>query len=143
MCYFVSYPKGTYGWNFYDLREQKVFVSTNAIFLEDDYIMNHKPRGRIVLEEVIGEPLDFPIVNNNIELENTTSLPIFALVSCRSGRIFREPERFMFLGEAYEAVSESSESDPTGYEEAMADSDSSHWAKAIKVEMESMHFNKV
>ena len=65
VCYFVGYPKGTYGWYFYDPREQKVFVSTNAIFLEDDYIMNHKPKGMIVLEEVMGEPSDSPIVNSN------------------------------------------------------------------------------
>lgn len=31
VCYFVGYLKGTYGWYFYDLREHKVFVSTNAI----------------------------------------------------------------------------------------------------------------
>ena len=48
--YFIGYPKGTYGWYFYDPREQKVFVSSNAIFLEDDYIMNCKPKRRIVLE---------------------------------------------------------------------------------------------
>ena len=47
----------------------------------------------------------------------------------------------MFLGEAFEAVSESSESDPTSYEEAMADSDSSHWVKAIKSKLESMDFS--
>ena len=49
VCYFIGYLKGTFGWYFYDPREQKVFVSANAIFLEDDYIMNRKPKGRIVL----------------------------------------------------------------------------------------------
>ena len=53
VCYFVGYPKGTCGWYFYDPREKKVFVTANAIFLEDDYIMNHKPKGRIVLEEAM------------------------------------------------------------------------------------------
>ena len=65
-CYFIGYPKGTFGWYFYDLREQKVLVSTNAIFLEDDYIMNHKPRGRIDLRETGGEPSDPPIVENSV-----------------------------------------------------------------------------
>ena len=46
----------------------------------------------------------------------------------------------MFLGEA---VSENLESDPTNYEEAMADSDSSHWVKSMKTEMESMDSNQV
>ena len=54
-----------YGWYFYDPREQKVFISANSIFLEDNYIMNHKPKGRIVLEEVMGEPSDSPTVNSN------------------------------------------------------------------------------
>ena len=45
----------------------------------------------------------------------------------------------MFLGETFEAVSENLESDPTSYEEAMADSDSSYWVKAMKTEMECMN----
>ena len=49
----------------------------------------------------------------------------------------------MFLGEAFESVSKNLESDPTIYEEAMADSDSSYWVKAMEIEMESMHSNQV
>ena len=143
VCYFISYPKGTYDWYFYDPREPKVFVSTNAIFLEDDYIMSHKPKGRILLEEVIREPLDFPTVNSNMEKENTVTLPSSAPVPRSSGRIVRELDRFMFLGKAFEAVSENLESDPTRYEETMADSDSSHWVKAMKAKIESMDSNQV
>ena len=66
VCYFIRHPKGTFGWYFYDSREQKVFVSTNAIFLEDDYIMNHKPKGRIDLRETRGEPSDPLVVENNM-----------------------------------------------------------------------------
>ena len=49
----------------------------------------------------------------------------------------------MFLGEAFEAVSDNSESDPTSYKKAMADSDSSQWVKAMKAEMECMESNQV
>ena len=49
----------------------------------------------------------------------------------------------MFLGEAFETVSENLEFDPASYEEAMADNDSSHWVKAMKIEMESMDSNQV
>ena len=66
VCYFIGYPKGTFGWYFYDPREQKVFVSTNAIFLEDDYIMNYKLREMIDLRETGREPLDPPVVENNV-----------------------------------------------------------------------------
>ena len=47
-----------------------MYVSTNAIFLEDDYIMNHKPKGRIDLRETGGEPSDLPTVENNVRQEN-------------------------------------------------------------------------
>ena len=70
VCYFIGYPKGTFGRYFYDPREQKVFVSINVIFLEDDYIMNHKPKRMIDLRQ-----------------ENATSSPISASVPHRSGRI--------------------------------------------------------
>ena len=66
VCYFIGYPKGTFGWYFYDPREQKVFVSTNAFFLEDNNIMNHKPRGRIDLKETGGEPSNLSAVENNV-----------------------------------------------------------------------------
>ena len=71
VCHFVGYPKGTYGCYFYDPRKQKVFVSINVIFLEDNYIINHKPKGMVVLEEVMGEASDSPIINNNTKQENT------------------------------------------------------------------------
>ena len=132
VCYFIGYPKVTYGWYFYDSREQKLFVSINTIFLEDNYIMNRKPKGRIDLEEVMGEPSDSPAVNSNTEQGNTMTLHSSALVPHRSWRIIREHNRFMFLGEAFEAVFDNLESNPTSYEEAMADNDSSHWVKAMR-----------
>ena len=71
------------------------------------------------------------------------TLPSSAPVPRRSGRIIRELERFIFLGEAFEVVSKNLESDPTTYEEAIADSDYSHWVKAMKTEIESMDCNQV
>ena len=41
---FVGYPKGIKGYLFYDPHEQKVIVSTNAQFLEEDYMMHNKPK---------------------------------------------------------------------------------------------------
>ena len=53
--FFVGYPRGMKCGLFYCLKDQKVIVSTNVGFLEDDYIMNHKPRNKIVLEELRGD----------------------------------------------------------------------------------------
>ena len=52
VCMFVGYPKGTRGGLFYSPSDKKVFVSTNATFLEDDYMTNFKPRSKVVLEEL-------------------------------------------------------------------------------------------
>ena len=120
-----------------------MFVSTNAIFLEDDYIMNHKPKGRIDLRETGVEPPDPLVVENNVRQENATSLPISAPAPRRSGRIVSQPDRYMFLGEAFQVVSIESKSDPTTYEKAMADIDSAHWVKAMKAKLESMDSNHI
>ena len=51
VCLFVGYPKGTRGGLFYSPQEKKVFVSTNATFLENDYMTDFKSRSKVVLEE--------------------------------------------------------------------------------------------
>ncbi|MCQ7416176.1 hypothetical protein NP118_22380, partial [Salmonella enterica] len=55
LCLFVGYPKETRGGYFFDPQENKVFVSTNATFLEEDHVREHKPRSKIVLSELSGE----------------------------------------------------------------------------------------
>ena len=57
MVFFVGYPKGTVGGLFYSHKDNKVFVSTNAKFLENDYMNNYTPRSRVVLAE-INEPVN-------------------------------------------------------------------------------------
>ena len=52
MCLLVGYPRGTKGYLFYDPKEQRVLVSTNACFLEEDYIIDNKPRSKVILDEL-------------------------------------------------------------------------------------------
>ena len=60
--FFVGYPKGNVGGLFYSHKDNKVFVSTNAKFLENDYMNDSTPRSRVVLAEmnepVIEQPMD-------------------------------------------------------------------------------------
>ena len=49
VCLFIGYPKGTRGGLFYS---EKVIVSTNAKFLEEDYANNFKPKSKVILEEL-------------------------------------------------------------------------------------------
>ena len=57
MVFFVGYPKGTVGGLFYSHKNNKVFASTNARFLENDYMNDYTPRSRIVLAEM-NEPVN-------------------------------------------------------------------------------------
>ena len=52
VVFFVGYPKGTVGGLFYSHKDNKVFVSTNAKFLENDYMNEYTPRSRVVLAEM-------------------------------------------------------------------------------------------
>ena len=149
VIFFVGYPKGIVGGLFYSHKNNKVFVSTNAKFLENDYLNDYTPRSRVVLtkmnelvnEQPMDETRDDVVVsdtprNINHEMSSTQELR-------RSGRIVRPPIRFIGLGETYEAISEEVETDPYTYEEAMNDIDAHHWVKAMKFELDSIYSNQV
>ena len=46
---------------FYDPQDQKVFVSTNARFLEEDYMIDNKPKSKVILEEMREKDSNDPI----------------------------------------------------------------------------------
>lgn len=71
ICLFIRYLKGTRDYYLYSQYDMKVFISTTVIFLEDDYIENHKPQSKIILEELSKETNIDPI--NNESLRNSTS----------------------------------------------------------------------
>ena len=99
-----------------------------------------KPRSKVVLEEMtLG--LDVPKVTENpVEKPLKNQKPRELR---RSGRIIREPKRYMFNGEVFKAESIEHVDDPTTYKEAMEDVDSSLWQKAMNTEIESMDSNGV
>ncbi len=70
MVFFVGYPKGTIGGLFYSHKDNKVFVSTNAKFLENDYMNDYTHRSRVVLAEmnelVNVQPIDETRDNVNV-----------------------------------------------------------------------------
>ncbi|KAL8542911.1 hypothetical protein ACS0TY_003692 [Phlomoides rotata] len=86
---FVGYPKGMRGGYFYSPNDQRVMVSTNARFLEDDYINEHKPNSEIILNELRGDN-GTPSVQEEIPQDTTqhgySDEPLHALPH-RSGRV--------------------------------------------------------
>ncbi|XP_059635271.1 uncharacterized protein LOC132277428 [Cornus florida] len=125
---FVGYLKGTKGYSFYDPKEQKVFISTNAIFLEDDYIMNHHPRSKVVLKELIDTPINQGVDITFVPNETPDTIdpePLTIPEPRRSGRVIRPPDKLTLLGESYEMIPEVQ--DPSSYEQAMNDYDLGLW----------------
>ena len=52
VCMFLGHSKETKGYLFYDHKDNKVFVSSNAKFLEDDYVNNFNSRSKVVSAEI-------------------------------------------------------------------------------------------
>ena len=51
-CYFIGYPKGSFGYYFYNPTQQKVFVARDSVFLEREFISNKSSGRNIHLETV-------------------------------------------------------------------------------------------
>ena len=149
VVFFARYPEGTVGGLFYSHKDNKVFVSKNAKFLEDDYMNDYTPKSRVVLAEmnelVIEQSMDE--TRDDVVVLDTPQDITHEMTSTqeprRNGRIVRPPIRFIGLGETYEAILEEAEIDPYTYEEAMNDIDAHHWIKAMKSKLDSMYSNQV
>ena len=64
VCMFLGYSKETKGYLFYNHKDNKVFVSTNAKFLDDDYVNNFNPRSKVVLAELDEPAIEQPMDEN-------------------------------------------------------------------------------
>ncbi|XXG53670.1 hypothetical protein AAC387_Pa03g1732 [Persea americana] len=100
-------------------------------------MINQKSLEKVILEENKEKSIPNPTMT---EFEENPPIPnpVVTPVPRRSGRIVRPPDRFSFLGESYETISEELEQDPCNYNEAINDIDSGRWQEAMKAEMESM-----
>ena len=139
---FVGYSKETRGGIFYSPKENKTFVSTNATFLEHDYVNNHKPRSKVVLEEMVSnEVAKSPATTNEKRQEETASSSQNSRELHRSGRVSKQPTHYEH--EVQMLVSDTNKDDPLTFKDAMNDSDKDKWQDAMNQEMESMYSNSV
>ena len=99
-----------------------MLVSTNAVFLEEDYMNDQKSLENVILEEIREQSIPNPNITEHEEYPPTPD-PVGTPMPCRSGRISRLPVRFSLLGESYEAIPEEQEQDPCNYDEAINDKD--------------------
>ena len=129
-CLFVGYPKGTRGYYFYNKFDMKVFVSTNAKFMEEEYIMNHTVRD---MNEWTKKTKS-PSIQDNVVLVdpqpltldiNTPNMP------CRNGTVIRPLVKLTLMVELSLKFLESHEDDHTNYYETINDKDSIFWEDAM------------
>ena len=119
VCMFVGYPKGTREGLFYSPSGKKVFVSTNATFLEDDYMTIFKPRSKVVLEELRSNQIRKSPLTTGEQQSKETAIPIQnILVPRRSGRLVRLPSRYGHKREVQFLVPVTNQDDPLTYHDA-------------------------
>ncbi|KAA0046206.1 gag/pol protein [Cucumis melo var. makuwa] len=123
-----GYPKESKGGLFYDLQENKVFVSTNATFLKEDHIRNHQTRSKLVLEEISKNTTDRPssstkVVDKTRNINGQTHPSQELGEPRRSGRVVRQSDRYLGLSEAQIIISDDGIEDPLTYKQAMNDVD--------------------
>ncbi len=135
-CLFVGYPKDTMGYYFYNPNEQKVFISRDAVFLEEDFVVDSRKDNGIILQELTE-------TSDSTASDDSTRVNIPLEPIRRSSRIIRPPQKLTLLNESFMMISEDCEQDPRTYEEAMKDIDRDRWIDAMNSEMDSMHKNQV
>ena len=122
LCWFVGYPKGTRGYYFYSKYGMKVFMSTNAKFVEEEYIMNN------IIKDMNEwtKKTEFPTIQDNVvhvdpqRLILDTNTPN---MSRCSGRVIRPLLKLTLMGESSLTIPKSHKDDLTGYYEAIIDKD--------------------
>ena len=123
------YHEKTGGAYFYSPQGNKVFVSTNATFLEKDYMREFKPRSKVLLNELLAgstsKPSTIVVDRNAAPLASESQIHIYQndLPPRHSGRVVRQPDRYLGIGEAHVVASSDGVYDPLSYHSAMDDSD--------------------
>ncbi|KAA0054500.1 gag/pol protein [Cucumis melo var. makuwa] len=138
-----GYPKGTRGGYFYDPKDNKVFVPTNAIFLKEDHIREHKPRSKIVLNELSNETTEPSTRVVHIDSSTGIHQPQSLREPRRSGRVTNVPIHYMSLTKTLTVIFNNNIEDPLTFKKAMEDVDKDEWIKAMNLKLESMYFNSV
>ena len=76
-----------------------MIVSTNVRFLEDDYVMDNKPRSKVVLYELKGEGVVSSVPETLVEPPWVASTQE-QREPCRSWSVVRQPDHFIGMGES-------------------------------------------
>nr|GEX77741.1 hypothetical protein [Tanacetum cinerariifolium]GEX78059.1 hypothetical protein [Tanacetum cinerariifolium] len=144
-CIFVGYPKETMGYSFYYSAENKVFVTRNVAFFEND-VIDHEASGSLEDLAIVQEEDAHPSIDISLNHEEDDQIidepqsdinPIR-----RSTRTRRAPDRMcLYIDVEEHELGDLGE--PTNYKAASLDPESDKWLKVMNVEMQSMKDNEV
>ncbi|GKA73276.1 retrotransposon protein, putative, ty1-copia subclass [Tanacetum coccineum] len=123
-CIFVAYPKEMMGYYFYYPQENKIFVSQNADFFENSFMVQ-EASGSHGLPEMSGS-------DKGLELIQEEDTQPFENTSKEHTEI--APTEEYELGDLNE---------PLNYKAALADPESDKWLESMNTEMQSMKYNQV
>lgn len=108
-------------------------------------MINHKPKSKIVLEELSGrDSSPMPIVQGEVSQETAQHVAITdtTIPHC-SGKVRHEPERFIGVGTSSDFTKDLNELDPRNFKEDIQDKDSTSWHSTMKSEIGFMDYNQV
>ena len=91
-------------------------------------MVSNNVRSKVILRDLDKTPTTAQDTMDPVPTIPSSSTPI----PRRSGRVVKQPSRFMYLGESFEAILEEHEIDPIDYDEAMNDLDAHLWQKAME-----------
>ena len=104
-----------------------------------------------MLEELDIDEISDPTKDQNDEIivdqpvirSETTQIEEHSISLRRSGRVVRQPDCYLGIGDALVAISDDHKDDPLTISDAIKDVDSKAWQQAMDLEMDSMYSNQV
>ncbi|GKF74396.1 retrotransposon protein, putative, ty1-copia subclass, partial [Tanacetum coccineum] len=145
-CIFVGYSKEAIGYYFYYPLKNKIFVSRNAEFFENSFMVQEASGSHVLLEmsgsdkglELIQEEDTQPFENTSEDtMTQSVRIPIR-----RSAKIPQVPDRYGYYVDIEEHELGDLNKTPN-YKAALADLESDKWLEAMNMEMQSMKDNQV
>ncbi|KAI3778460.1 hypothetical protein L2E82_07787 [Cichorium intybus] len=149
-CFFIGYPKQSFGYLFYRPSEDVVFVARWGFFRERELIFKEDSRSTIDLEEIQELPDNATLgeTSNQQEEEVPVGPTDISLPLRRSSRVSMPPEFYGFHittdGDTF--VSDRTLinlDEPANYQEAVVGPESAKWKEAMDSEIKSMYDNQV
>jgi hypothetical protein len=143
-CFFVGYPRETKEYYFYNKAEGKVFVASNGVVMEKEFLSKGVSESKMQLKEIQETPKNVSAPIDPIqEVQDVIPPDVKALAPRRSIRARRATEKFALLTMEQHDILLLDNDEPMTYTEVMMGPDSEKWLGVMEYKIQSMHDNQV